>query len=54
MTTRTHPHGEHDCICPDCGYRITVGADQRCNQQQCPECGSRMRAEDTGQFRNQR
>lgn len=54
MTTSTHPHGEHTCICMDCGYRTTVGADVRCNQQKCPECGGRMRAEDTGQFRNQR
>ena len=54
MTTKVHPHGEHVCVCPSCGYRDTVGADERCNQRRCPECGARMRAEDVGEFRSQR
>jgi ribosomal protein S27E len=54
MTTKAHPHGEHVCVCPSCGHRKTVGVGERCNQVRCPECGDRMRAEDTGEFRSQR
>jgi len=46
-----HPHGEHMCYCPDCEAEIEVAADVKCNTQECPECGTRMRAKDTGERR---
>lgn len=51
MTITQHPHGEHDCYCPDCGYRITLPAGEKCNQVECPDCGARMRAVETGEYR---
>lgn len=46
-----HPHGEHSCYCPSCGYQETVGASERCNQRSCPYDGTRLRAVDTGERR---
>lgn len=46
-----HEHGAHTCYCPSCGLEVEVEANVRCNSQICPECGDRMRAEDTGEYR---
>jgi tRNA(Ile2) C34 agmatinyltransferase TiaS len=46
-----HPHSSHDCYCPDCGYTTTVEAGQKCNQLTCPDCGARLRAKETGEYR---
>jgi len=46
-----HPHGEHICYCPKCEHEITVDEDVKCNTQECPECGTRMRAKDIGERR---
>jgi len=47
-----HPHGEHICVCPDCGKEVTVDEDVKCNTQDCPKCGVRMRAKETGEKRD--
>lgn len=47
----THPHGDHVCVCPACGKEITVAEDIKCNTQDCPDCGTRMRAQDIGERR---
>lgn len=46
------PHGPHECYCPSCGYREEVGEYVKCNTRSCPKCGSRLRAEDTGEYRS--
>ena len=46
-----HPHGPHKCYCPSCGYEMMAETSQQCNQLSCPECGGRMRAVDTGEYR---
>ena len=46
-----HPHGEHICICLECDKEITVAENVKCNSQECPECGARMRAKDIGERR---
>ena len=46
-----HPHGAHTCYCPDCDYTVEVGEYVRCKNQQCPVCGARMRAVETGEYR---
>jgi cation transport regulator len=46
-----HPHGEHVCVCPKCETEITVAESVNCNTQDCPECGTRMRAKDVGERR---
>ena len=51
MVIQFHPHGEHVCYCPACGYEKTVEANVKCNQQICPECGDTMRAKETGEYR---
>jgi len=51
MAIQQHPHGEHVCYCPVCGYEKTVPAGVKCNQQTCPECNERMRAKETGERR---
>ena len=47
----THIHGEHTCYCPACGYEIVIDAYVQCGTQICPQCGSRMRALETGEYR---
>jgi len=47
-----HPHGEHICVCPDCGKEVTVAENIKCNTQNCPECGIRMRAKEIGERRD--
>lgn len=49
-----HTHGNHFCYCPSCGFRQEVAEQVRCNTLSCPVCSSRMRAEDTGEFRDSR
>jgi len=49
-----HEHGPHTCYCPTCGYEVTADTDLRCNTLTCPACGSRMRAKETGEFRDVR
>lgn len=31
-----------NCICPKCGHKVPHVAGQRCYDQTCPECGTRM------------
>jgi len=31
-----------NCICPKCGKKVPHVAGQRCIDQNCPECGTRM------------
>jgi len=52
MAIEVHPHGEHLCYCPQCGYEQTVDAYVQCKNQTCPECGGRMRAKETGEYRS--
>jgi len=49
-----HEHGPHTCYCPNCGESVTVGVNVRCNTQECPICGSQMRAVETGDNREKR
>lgn len=49
VAEREHPHGDHTCYCPECGYEQVVGEDVKCKEQVCPECGASMRAEDVGE-----
>lgn len=51
MGIGVHEHGEHDCLCVSCGYTETVGAGVKCNNRICPECGTIMRAVETGERR---
>lgn len=48
-----HRHGTHSCYCPnpDCGYTETVEEYVKCNTRSCPQCGTRMRASETGEYR---
>jgi len=34
------PGGE--CLCPNCGYKIPHERGKPCQQETCPECGSKM------------
>lgn len=34
------PGGE--CVCPNCGYRVTHQLGVPCYQMKCPKCGSPM------------
>jgi len=43
-----HPHGEHICVCSECGKEITVEAGVECKEQKCPECESPMTAKTAG------
>jgi len=49
-----HPHGEHECKCPECGHKVSVEADVRCKEQKCSECGAQMRAVEIGERREQK
>jgi hypothetical protein len=33
------------CVCPKCGYKTPHQAGQRCLDQTCPECGTKMTRE---------
>jgi len=46
-----HPHGEHICICSECGKEITVQENVKCNTQKCPDCGAPMVAKSAGERR---
>lgn len=48
-----HEHGEHECVCPKCGETITVEEGVKCATQDCPECGTRMRASEIGELRKE-
>jgi transcription initiation factor IIE alpha subunit len=52
MTIGSHEHGDHTCYCPSCGYEETVGENVKCNTLTCPQCGDRMRAKETGEYRS--
>ncbi len=45
------PHGQHGCICPECGATTTVAVDVKCNTQKCPDCGTQMRGSGQGERR---
>jgi DNA-directed RNA polymerase subunit RPC12/RpoP len=49
-----HEHGPHSCYCPNCNYEFTADPYVQCNTLTCPNCGSRMRAKETGEFRENR
>lgn len=49
-----HEHGPHVCYCPGCNYETTVDAYVQCNTLTCPVCGARMRAKETGEYRESR
>jgi len=51
MPINVHEHGSHICYCPSCNYEETVEEYQKCNQLYCPQCGDRMRAKETGEYR---
>lgn len=46
----SHEHGPHECYCT-CGYTQIVDAYIKCNTLNCPSCGQRMRASQTGEYR---
>jgi len=54
MTISVHQHGAHDCTCVNCGYTEIVTTGMRCGSRICPVCGTRLRASDTGEFRDER
>lgn len=45
-----HPHGPHACYCPVCGATFVADTGVPCSTLTCPECGSTMRAVETGEF----
>ena len=47
-----HEHGSHKCYCPSCNYEVEADAYVKCNTLSCPNCGTRMRAKETGEFRS--
>jgi len=49
-----HEHGSHVCYCPSCNYKVEVEAYTKCNLLICPQCGGRMRAVETGEYRTAR
>jgi len=46
-----HPHGDHICVCPECGEEVTVEANIKCNTQTCPKCDEPMVAQTAGERR---
>jgi hypothetical protein len=47
-----HEHGPHICYCPSCNnYSTEVGENVKCNTLYCPQCGARLRARETGEYR---
>lgn len=46
-----HEHGPHTCYCPSCNYELQADEYVKCNTLACPNCGTRMRAKETGEFR---
>lgn len=42
---------EKKCRCPSCNYEIVVEWGTRCLLSVCPQCGHRMRAVSTGEYR---
>jgi hypothetical protein len=34
-----------NCVCPKCGHKVPHVAGQRCVDQNCPKCGTRMTRE---------
>jgi len=47
----SHPHGIHECYCPECGATKDADTGEKCNTLVCPECGAQMRATTTGENR---
>lgn len=45
-----HPHGPHICYCPECDYEQEFPADTKCREQNCPKCGTRLRAREVGEY----
>ena len=46
-----HPHGDHICVCSECGNEITVAEGVKCNTQICPKCEGPMTAKTAGERR---
>jgi hypothetical protein len=46
-----HEHGPHACYCLNCDLEVEVGPYIKCNTQVCPQCGSALRAKETGEYR---
>lgn len=46
-----HEHGPHECYCPQCNATITVEENMKCRDRVCPQCGTRLRAKETGERR---
>lgn len=38
----------HSCICPKCGHVVEVELGHKCNELDCPECGTRMIQQSSG------
>lgn len=51
MTITQHRHGEHVCYCPNCGEEISVEEGEKCKDQTCSKCGTRMMAKEPGEYR---
>lgn len=47
-------HGPHTCYCPNCGTQVTADSYVQCKTLTCPDCGQRMRALETGEYRQTR
>lgn len=47
-----HAHGPHFCICPECGEKVEAKEGQKCKELKCPQCGTQMRAQVTGERRS--
>jgi hypothetical protein len=49
----SHPHGSHECYCPDSGYTEIVDAGIPCRSLRCPGSNQSMRATQTGEYRGE-